>query len=98
MFVCRALTIVAPNVSKSLGQTANGGTLTKVLKRCLLGCHVAGGAERSPKRLAVPLVPCYTGDYDIEASIDPDRAQADLDEATRFVDRSERYLDERGLL
>jgi uncharacterized protein (UPF0332 family) len=40
----------------------------------------------------------HVSDYDIEASIDPDRAQADLDEATRFVDRSERYLDERGLL
>jgi uncharacterized protein (UPF0332 family) len=40
----------------------------------------------------------HVGDYDIEASIDPDRAQADLDEATQFVDRSERYLNERGLL
>ena len=40
----------------------------------------------------------HVSDYDVESSINPDRAQTDLDDARRFVDRSVRYLNERGLL
>ena len=40
----------------------------------------------------------HVSDYDVEASIDPDRAQTDVDDARRFVDRSVRYLNERGFL
>jgi uncharacterized protein (UPF0332 family) len=33
-------------------------------------------------------------DYDVESSIEPERAQADLEDARRFVKRAARYLDE----
>jgi len=40
----------------------------------------------------------HTSDYDIEAMIEPDRAQTDLEDAQRFVDRAERHLSEGGWL
>ena len=36
----------------------------------------------------------HLSDYDVEVSIDPERAQADLADARRFVERVERYLKE----
>jgi uncharacterized protein (UPF0332 family) len=40
----------------------------------------------------------HSGDYDIEFSVGPERAQIDLADAQRFVHRMERYLqEERGL-
>jgi len=41
---------------------------------------------------------CHTGDYDVEATIEIDRAQADLEDARRFVSRIEYYLQEKGWL
>ena len=38
----------------------------------------------------------HTSDYDVGAPIGPDRAQTDLNDAQRFVDRIERYLQEGG--
>jgi len=38
----------------------------------------------------------HTSDYDVGAPIEPDRAQTDLNDAQRFVDRIERYLQEGG--
>lgn len=40
----------------------------------------------------------HVGDYDVDASITPDRARTDLDDAQRFVDRVDRYLQEGGWL
>jgi uncharacterized protein (UPF0332 family) len=39
-----------------------------------------------------------TGDYDLEAVIEPDRARADVDDARRFVARVERLFREQGWL
>jgi uncharacterized protein (UPF0332 family) len=36
----------------------------------------------------------YLSDYDVESSIEPERAQVDLNDAQRFVERIARYLDE----
>jgi uncharacterized protein (UPF0332 family) len=36
----------------------------------------------------------HISDYDIEMPIEPDRAQRDLEDAQRFVQRVERYLEE----
>jgi uncharacterized protein (UPF0332 family) len=38
----------------------------------------------------------HTSDYDVETTIEPDRAQTDLGDAQQFVDRVERYLQEGG--
>ena len=40
----------------------------------------------------------HTSDYDLEAAIEMDRAQTDLEDAQRFVSRVEHYLQERGWL
>jgi uncharacterized protein (UPF0332 family) len=40
----------------------------------------------------------HVSDYDVEATIEPGRAQTDLDDARRFVDRAERYLELGGFL
>jgi len=40
----------------------------------------------------------HLADYDVETSIAPERAQADLVLAQRFVDRVTRYLHEEGWL
>jgi len=37
-------------------------------------------------------------DYDVEAFIEPDRARTDLEDARRFVQRVERFLQEEGWL
>ncbi len=39
-----------------------------------------------------------TGDYDVEAAIEPERAKADLEDARRFVERIECYLRAGGWL
>ena len=36
----------------------------------------------------------HISDYDVETPVEPDRAQTDLEDAHRFVDRIERYLRE----
>ena len=36
----------------------------------------------------------HLSDYDVEVSIDPERARADLADAQRFVERVDRYLQE----
>ena len=36
----------------------------------------------------------HISDYDVAASIEPDRVAADLADARRFVERIERYLQE----
>jgi uncharacterized protein (UPF0332 family) len=40
----------------------------------------------------------HVSDYDVEAIVEPQRAQIDLDDARRFVDRIEQYLQEGGWL
>ncbi len=40
----------------------------------------------------------HISDYDIESPIEPERAQADLEGARRFVERVQRYLKESGWL
>ena len=40
----------------------------------------------------------HSGDYDVVTSIEPERAEADLAFARRFVDRVMRYLEEEDLL
>jgi uncharacterized protein (UPF0332 family) len=40
----------------------------------------------------------HISDYDVEATIEPDRARTDLEDARRFVHRAERYLHEGGWL
>ena len=40
----------------------------------------------------------HISDYDIEATIEPERAETDLDDARRFVDRAVRFLQEGGWL
>lgn len=38
----------------------------------------------------------HSGDYDVEFSVGPERAQADLEDARSFVRRAEQYLQEEG--
>jgi len=40
----------------------------------------------------------HASDYDVEATIEPERAQTDLEDARRFVERMEHYLQEGGWL
>ena len=40
----------------------------------------------------------HTSDYDVETTVEPERAQTDLDDAHRFVDRVERHLRKGGWL
>ena len=40
----------------------------------------------------------HTSDYDVEATIEPGRAQTDIEDARSFVHRVERYLQEGGWL
>jgi uncharacterized protein (UPF0332 family) len=40
----------------------------------------------------------HTSDYDVEASIEPERTVTDLEDARRFVDRVEQYLKGEGWL
>ena len=40
----------------------------------------------------------HLSDYDIEATIEPDRANTDMEDARRLVHRIERYLQEGGRL
>jgi len=38
----------------------------------------------------------HVSDYDVEAFIEPDRARTDVEDARRFVQRVERFLEAEG--
>ena len=40
----------------------------------------------------------HVSDYDVEAFIEPDRARTDVEDARRFVQRVERFLEAEGWL
>ena len=40
----------------------------------------------------------HVSDYDVEALIEPDRARTDVEDARRFVQRVERFLEAEGWL
>ena len=81
--------------TQGLARSKHSGVVAAFRQRFVKSGQVEVGYSRIYERV---MNDRQVTDYDVEASVDPDRARTDLEDAQRFVDRVEALLQEEGWL
>ena len=81
--------------TQGLARSKHSGVIAAFRRHFVKTGHIEVGYSRIYERVRDDR---QVSDYDVEAFIEPARARTDLEDARRFVQRVERFLDEEGWL
>ena len=81
--------------TQGLGRSKHSGVIAAFRQRFVKTGHTEVEYSRMYERV---MDDRHVSDYDVEALIEPDRARTDVEDARRFVQRVERFLEAEGWL
>lgn len=81
--------------TQGLARSKHSGVIAAFRQHFVKTGHIEVGYSRIYERV---MDDRHVSDYDVEAFIEPERARTDMEDARRFVQRVERFLQEEGWL